>query len=74
MSINLTISNVIEFLEKCFSYSKRLNCEYTTTETIELNFDINYELEEVSVELEEVNCELTEICCELPEIDFALAA
>ena len=74
MSINLTISNVIEFLEKCFTYTRKLNCEYYTTETIELDFDIQYELEEVATELEEVTCELVEICCELPEIAFALAA
>lgn len=72
MSINTTISNVIEFLEKCFANNKA--DKYASAEVIELNFDARYELPEVSVELAELNIELPEICCELPEITMSLAA
>lgn len=72
MSINTTISNVIEFLERCFAYNKV--AKYINSEVIELNFDMKYELPEVSVELEELDVELSEISCELPEITMVLAA
>jgi len=71
MSINTTISNVIEFLEKCFAQNKA--AKYTG-EVIELNFDAKFELPEISAELPELEIELPEICCELPEITMAIAA
>ena len=70
MSINTTIANVIEFLERCFTHTNKI-----ANTTYELNFDITYELPEVSTtELVELNVELPEICCELEEVTFALAA
>lgn len=70
MSINTTIANVIEFLERCFAHTNKI-----ANETYELNFDIKYELPEVeTAELVELSIELPEICCELEEVTFALAA
>lgn len=76
MSINVTISNVIEFLEKCFTNVKTLNCNLGKTDVIVLDFDNVYELQQLNeFELAEINMELEEITCELPEIELiSLAA
>ena len=70
---NLTLSHVIEFLEKCFHHS---NCNYSiiTDDIAENTFVGEFELQEVCIDLPEINMEILDVKCDFSYTDLSLCA
>ena len=69
LNTTITISHVIEFLEKCFAHSKSTDFE-NYTELVELNT----ELQEITMDMPEIDLEIQNITFEFKDISIAALA
>lgn len=71
---NLSMTKVIEFLEKCFTNITTFNNQATAAETDETEINICCDFEPISIDFKEITMDFNEAAIELPEIKIALAS
>ena len=71
---NLSMTKVIEFLEKCFTNITNLNQHTATSEIDGVETNISCDCEPISIDFKDITMDFNETAIELPEIELGLAS